>query len=246
MASTADRRKTLAALAAERDRRTWRAVFGRRGAAVLLLLALLGLAGCWLLGFFSGPKEVAALRRIVDAQVVQMEAAARTGTPPDQVASVGTVMEQMRAVPRAYREQAAREAGRYFEARDRAEMDSYFALPADRRQAELDRRIRADEERRKTWQAERERREQQRAAAGGTDAANGPRGQGDAPRPAAQAGGPPGPGGGRRGGTEDSRNERSKRQIDRSTPEERARRAEYRRAVEERRTQLGLGSRRPG
>lgn len=245
MASTADRRKALSALAAERDRRAWRAVFSRRGAAVLLLLLALGLGGCWLLGFFSGPQEVAALRKLVDTQVVQMETAAQTGRPPDQVASMGSVMEQLRTVPRAYRDQAAREAGRYFEARDRAEMDSYFALPADRRQAELDRRIRADEERRKTWQAERERREQQRAAAGTAAAGSGPRRQGDAPQPAAQAGGPP-PGGGRRGGTEDSRNERSKRQIDRSTPEERARRAEYRRAVEERRTQLGLGARRPG
>ena len=247
MASMAERRKALAALAAERNRRAWRAMLGRRGAVVLLILLLLGLAGSWSLGFFSTPKEVVALRQLVDSRLVQMEAAARTGTPPDQVASTGSVMEQLRAVPRAYRDQAAHEAGRYFEARDRAEMESYFALPPDRRQAELDRRIRADEERRKAWQAERERREQQRAAGGTAATGDGRRGEGSSLGAQAQAGPPPGPGGGRRGGgTEDSRNERSKRQIDRSTPEERARRAEYRRAVEERRTQLGLGSRRPG
>ncbi|MGI9176508.1 MAG: hypothetical protein ACR2IT_01470, partial [Pirellulales bacterium] len=55
-----------------------------------------------------------------------------------------------------------------------------------------------------------------------------------------------GPGGGRRGGTEESRNERSKQRLDHSSPEQRAQQSEYRRAVEERRKELGLGPGRRG
>jgi hypothetical protein len=154
-------------------------------------------------------------------------------------------MQQTRELPREYREQAGRQIGRLFEARERADMASYFALPADKRQAELDRRIKAEEDRRKARQAERAKREQ--ATANGQVAATGAdRGGSGAPGgPPGGAGGAPagvGPPGGRRGGgTEDSRNDRMKQQIDRTTPEQRAQRAEYRRALEERRQQLGLG-----
>ena len=51
-----------------------------------------------------------------------------------------------------------------------------------------------------------------------------------------------GPSGGRRGGS----NERSKQRIDRSTPEQRAQQSEYRRAIEERRKELGLSPSRRG
>ncbi|MCE9629880.1 MAG: hypothetical protein K8S94_04060 [Planctomycetia bacterium] len=229
-ASMANRRQALAALAAERGGsqgatgRLW-----KRVALAVAILALLAFVAMWLLGFFSTPREIAEIRRLVDEQVVQLETAARTGTPPDQVAGYQNMRDTMRAVPRQYREQAGREFGRFFAARDQAEMDSYFALPPERRQAELDRRIKADEDRRKAWESERARREQQRRdAAGGNANASGP--------------GPTGtPSGRRGGGTEESRNLWGKRQIDRTTPEQRAQKAEYRRAVEERRIQLGLG-----
>jgi hypothetical protein len=124
-------------------------------------------------------------------------------------------------------------------------MGSYFALPPDKRQAELDRRIKVDEDRRKAWQAERERRDQRRGDAR-TASAGGDRGG-----PGGGGGGPGGAGGrppsGRRGsGTEESRNERSKQRIDRSTPEQRAQQSEYRRALEERRTKLGIPPSRRG
>lgn len=50
------------------------------------------------------------------------------------------------------------------------------------------------------------------------------------------AGGPP------RGGTEEDRNRWRKSMIDRTTPEQRARYVEYRRAMDERREQRGLPS----
>lgn len=76
---------------------------------------------------------------------------------------------------------------------------------------ELDRRLRAEDERRKAWQA---RRDAQRDGGGG------------------------GPGAGIR--TEEGRNLRAKARIDQSTAESRARRAEYRRLRDQRRVELGL------
>jgi hypothetical protein len=110
-------------------------------------------------------------------------------------------------------------------------MESYFNLPPERRQAELDRRIKAEEQRRQAREEERAKRESQRPApAAGSQPAGGPGGERS--------------GGGRgRSTTEEERNARSKRRIDRSSPQERAQRTEYRRAIDERRAQLGLPTR---
>jgi hypothetical protein len=229
-ASMTDRRQALAALAASRGRTDGRG--SRWKVAGVVLLVVLGMASAagWLLGSFSPPPELVALERFVDEEVSKLDAAARSGSMPEASAGFGAVMQQMRSLPREYREQAGRQMGRLVEARERAEMASYFALPADKRQAELDRRIKADEDRRNAWMAERAKRPQ--PSSNGQVAASG--GAGGTP-----SGG--GPAGGRRSSTEESRNERMKQQIDRTTPEQRAQRAEYRRAIEERRQQLGLG-----
>jgi hypothetical protein len=239
-ASMSDRRRAVAALAAQRRDEGAAGRFWKRAAASLALLALLTLAVLWFLGFFSTPEQVAEIRDLVDQQVAQFERAGRGEVPFDSGPGVGAVMAKMREMPREYRQQAGQQMSRFFEARERAEMASYFALPPERRQAELDRRIKADEDRRKTWEAERARRDETRQAAG-----DGPRGGPVADNTGGRDRGGP-PGGGRRGGTEESRNERSKRRIDRSTPEQRARQSEYRRAVEERRKQLGLSPGRRG
>jgi uncharacterized membrane protein YgcG len=241
-ATIANRRQAVAALAAERHGRGRSGRFWKRALVALLALACLSLLVMWLMGFFSTPPAVAEVAQIVDQQIVEYDRAARGEVPFNSVAAFGTVMQKMRDVPREYREQ---QMGRLWEARERAEMGSYFALPPDKRQAELDRRIKVDEDRRKAWQAERERRDQRRGDAR-TASAGGDRGG-----PGGGGGGPGGAGGrppsGRRGsGTEESRNERSKQRIDRSTPEQRAQQSEYRRALEERRTKLGIPPSRRG
>lgn len=246
MASTADKRRAAAALAAERHREGAGGRLLKRTALALLALALIAAPVLWAFGFFSTPKAVAEVKQFVDQQVAEYERVARGEVPYGSAPSTGAFFEKLRDVPREYRDQLGQQMGRLWEARERAEMASYFALPADKRQAELDRRIKADEDRRKAWQAEREKRDQQRAA--GSQQANTGGGRGGPGGPGGAAGGPGGggagggpPGGGRRGGgTEESRNERSKRRIDSSTPEQRAQQAEYRRAIEERRKQLGL------
>lgn len=258
MTTRADTRRTLAALAAERDREGRAGRILGRCLAALVVLALVVLPVLWLLGVFSTPPAVIEVRRLVDTQVEAYDRVSRGESPFDPAPVPRSVFEQVRAVPRAYREQVDRDLGRLWEARERAEMDSYFALTADQRRAELDRRIRADEERRRQWQAEREKRERERAASGGQIAAGGGQagsGGGGGGGGAAGGGGGGAPGGGRPnaapwgGGTQEARNQRMKERLDRTSPEQRARQAEYRRALDARRAQLGLsagGGRRGG
>lgn len=249
MASTADKRRAVAALAAEKNKQGAVARIATWAGGVLALLALIAMPVLWLLGFFSSPKAVAEIEQVVNQQLAEYDRVARGEVPFASVTSSRSMFEKMRDVPPQYREQVGQQMGRLWEARERAESASYFALPPDKRQAELDRRIKADEERRKQWQAERERRDQERASGG--QQAGGFAGRGGPPGGGPPGGGPPGggrgPGGGgtpdgNRRGSEEARNERSKRRLDQSTPEQRAQRSEYRRAMEERRTQLGMPS----
>jgi hypothetical protein len=231
-APTLDRRRALAELVRERDagrvsgRLVGRAIVG------LLLLALLALLGLWLGGGFSGvPPEVREIRQMVDGQIEQLRQAGRNELPLEAAAGgFDAVRERVRDLPPALQRQAGRELGRLYAARERAELDAFFNLPPERRPAELDRRIRAEEERRKAREAERTRREtqppQQAAVQGGGRAT--------------AAGGPPAAVPRGQSTTEEARNARRKSRIDNSSPQERARRTEYRRAMDDRRRQLGL------
>jgi len=226
----------------------------RRGRFIALtVLAAAGMIGVlWLSGLFAGtPAEVRAVRSVVDEQIAHLAAVGRNEAPlAYDASSFGTLMDRVRDVPREHRDAVRQEMGRLFEARERAELDSYFATPPDRRLAELDRRIKAEEERRKVREAEWARRQAERTRAAETPGAGAANAGQD--RPArdggrAGGGGPPdrGAGGrpagaGRRDGTEESRNARSKTRLDATTPERRAMQAEYRRQMDERRRQLGL------
>jgi hypothetical protein len=232
MATTiSDRRQALAELARARraDGSAGRTL--RVSAVAVAVLGLMALCGLWLSGRWSTPPELLAVRASVDGQIAEvMEAARSGGAAAVDNGSFGNVFEMIRQVPEAYREQARGEIGRLFEAREAAEVESYFALPPDRRAAELDRRIKAEEERRRAREAERS---QRTAEAGGRP--GGP--------PGARGGGPP-PGGRRRDSSEEGRNARSKQYLDKTSAESRARRTEYRRAKDQRRIQLGLAPRR--
>jgi len=234
MMSQADRRRLVAALAKERDERSAGGRMARRAAAIgLILLCLMALG--WGLRFFSQPRAVADVERLVEKQVAEYDRVARGEVPFASAPSFGAVRDKLRDVPREYREQVGEQMGRLWEARERAEMASYFHLPPTQRQAELDRRIKAEEARRQAREAERAARDRARPSNGqqaGGGGQQGPRGGG--------------PGSAGQGGpvsvarTEDGRNERIKRRIDQTTPEERSMRAEYRRAMDARRRQLGL------
>jgi hypothetical protein len=265
MATAAGRREALAELVRDRQQASGdsRRRLARIAGMVAAVAALIGLV-IWLFGPARTPPELRAVQAAVDAEMARLAAVARNEQPFDGDSGMGTIMQQMRTVPREQREQAWREMGRLYEARETAAVNSFFALPAAERQAELDRRIRAEDERRQAreaaWAAARERasaRSGERGGGGrggerGTNERGGSeRGGSPWAGRSSQAGGAGGPqtggqttgGGGAPAGrgawTEESRNDRSKSAIDRTSPEQRARRAEYRRLVAERRAQMG-------
>ena len=237
----------------EKKRSRWVAA----GMAALLMTAGLGL---WAL-LAPAPAAVAEIRSLVDEEVARLAKVSRNEIPysssgPD----MGEWFQKFRDVPEGYRDEVRREMGRLFSARERAATGSYFALPPAQRKAELDRRIKAEDARRQQWMAERAARSQNDRPGNpqtGPNAGPGPGGrpgpgrEGGNPGEAQRGGGPqrgPTDQAGRRRGprTEDSRNEWMKRRIDGSSPEERARQTEYRRAMTERREQLGLSPGRGG
>lgn len=257
MGSMTEKRRALAELAAQRDREGRVGRILMRSALVLVLLLLVAPVVLWACGFFTTPQPVAEMRQLVDRQVAEYDRVARGEVPFASAPGSDAVFEKLREMPRDLRDQAGREMGRLWEARERAELGSYFALPPQERQAELDRRIKAEEDLRRKWQEARERREQERARAGQSATAaggqggdvRGPAGTGPPGGPGGATGNAPGGGGPRVAATEDVRHKRMKRRIDRTSPEERAWQAEYRRALEARREQLGLqasGGRRGG
>jgi hypothetical protein len=166
----------------------------------------------------------------------------------------------MRDMSPEVRAQARDEMERLLRAREKAEQQSYFAMPPQERQKELDRRIKAEEARRQQ-RASRNRGNggnggPGQAGAGGKggeskkvllgrDGANGGAAQANAagsPRNAG-GGGQAGGGGrpaGTRGSSDEARTARSKRRIDSTDPDERAQNAEYRRQLDLRRQQLGI------
>ncbi|MFM8414630.1 MAG: hypothetical protein ACKOCX_07890 [Planctomycetota bacterium] len=231
-ATVSARRQALADIARARHDRDSTAQNLRTAAVGLAIAILLVASILWLAGFFSTPREVLAVRALVDERVAELGRVARNEIPLSYEGdSFRPMFETMRQVPEAYREQARQEIGRLFEARETAEVDSFFGMPPERRTAELDRRIRAEEERRKAWQA---RRDEQRSAAGdGRPSADGGSGR-------ARTDGGGRPAGGWGNATEEGRNQRAKARIDRSTAESRARRTEYRRQKDQRRIELGL------
>jgi len=199
-------------------------------------LCLAALAGLWLAGYFSTPREVLAVRAAVDGQVAELEKMSRGEVPFGEGSqSFGPIMQAMRDVPEQYRDQARGEMGRLFEAREAAEVNSYFAVPPEQRAAELDRRIKEEEARRARWEADRDRRMAGRG---------GPQAGGGSPQAAAQAGAGAAPSRRRGDGSEESRNDRSKQRLDQTSAASRARSTEYRRAKDQRRIQLGLEPRR--
>jgi hypothetical protein len=216
-----------------------RVIFGLTGAAGLVWLVL------WLGGFLSTPKEVLKIRALVDAEIAKLDKVARNEAPySNDWSSMGEVFGRMRDIPDGARDQVRAEVGRLFRARERAELASYFALPPAKRQAELDRRIKAEQERAKARERERASRAASRETGGGQGQGRpqadgrpqgGPNGGGAAGGP--PGGGPPGQPGSR---TDEQILARRKERLDQSSPEERARSAEYRRAMTVRREQLGI------
>ena len=192
--------------------------------AVAAIVALLAMLCLWGFGFFRTAPEVLAVRTLVGEQVKHYVSVGHNEKPSSgENPAMGQIMEMVRDLPPNLRPQVERDTQRLFQAAMDSQVNSFFNLPPQSREAELDRRIKEQE-------SDRKRRDAERAARGADDRQNAGSGGG--------GGGPPGGGG--RGGSEDNRNNWRKKMLDRTSPDERAKQTEYRRAMEERRQQLGL------
>jgi hypothetical protein len=212
--------------------------------AVIAGLVLLALIAAWFMGWISFWTDP----RVVEIQQLQQEAQKQFGegggpkTIAEATAAVtamNTIRTKVESLPPHLRPQVEREGGSMFRSAFRARIDSYFAASPEKRQAELDRQIDQEEMMRKAFDAG-------RAIAGvfgggqGSQAAGGTAQGGTAPG-GTSGGGPPAPTGSSSGSSsEESRNKWRKSMIDRTTPEQRSRYVEYRRAMDERREQRGL------
>lgn len=143
--------------------------------------------------------------------------------------------KEVRELPEAYQQQFYRSMGNIRERREEQKLDEYLKLTKLERRKYLDKEIAEGEKRRKEWEA---RRKQREVESGNRSAgANGGGGGGPGGPPNATAGGPP-RGDGNRGGWGGGRSMSAR--LDRTTPEQRAKMAEYRRDMENRRKELGL------
>jgi hypothetical protein len=247
----------------------------RKAIRWLLLLIAVGFLAflvAWLLGYVRLTTDP----RIVEIQKLQAEAQKTfmaNGGPQtlDDAKAVVTSMNQIRekidALPEGMRREAGRRSGSVFRSTMQNRISTYFSLPPDQRQAELDRQIKQDDLFRKAWEGSRPAGGPGGAAgagavAGGGQAGGGQTGGGQAGggqtggaggagSGGTASGGGGGPGGGSRGpgsggpprnGNEEDRNRWRKNIIDSTTPEQRAKYVEYRRAMEARREQLGTPS----
>lgn len=205
-------------------------------------LALVGFLVAWLGGWFRFTTDP----RVAEIVTMQEEARARyaaNGGPSSLVDATAAVVEmnsirgKIEALPPHLRPQVERAGGGMMRDVFRNRIDAYFNAPPEKRQAELDRQIAQEEIMRQAFEAGRSL--MGAGAGGGQNGAGGGTGNtGGAAGGAGRTGG----GGPPQGGTEGDRNRWRKNMIDRTTPEERARYAEYRRAMEQRREERGLPS----
>jgi hypothetical protein len=220
--------------------------------AVLAGIAVLAVLVAWFLGWISFGTDP----RVAEIQKMQEEARAQfaEGGGPRTVVeataavtAMNTIRAKVDALPPHLRPQVERQGGSVFRTAMRARIDSYFTAPPEKRKAELDRQIDQEEMMRKAFEAGRTVAGMfGGGAGGGQPAGQGGSGQGASSQAGGGAGGAGGPGGGSRpggppqGGSEEDRNRWRKSMIDSTTPEQRARYVEYRRAMDERREQRGL------
>ena len=204
-------------------------------AAILGGLALLAFLVAWLLGWirFTTDPRVLEIRAMQEEARQKMTASGGPKTMAEvtaAMASMGQIRDKIEALPPNLRQQVEQSGGSMFREAFRARMDEYLTAPPQQRLAVLDRQIDQEEMMRKAFEAGRG----AMAALGGGGGNAGGGGSGNA------ASGGNASRGSRGSRTEEDRNKWRKSMIDRTTPEQRARYVEYRRAMEDRREKRGL------
>ena len=209
--------------------------------AVIGLIALVAFLIAWLGGWIRFTTDP----RVTEIQKLQDEARQKfvvTGGPTtiaeatEAVTMMATIRQKVEALPANLRPQAERSGGSVFRSAMRQRIDAYFKLPPAQRQAELDRQIKQEEMMRKAFETA----SSVAGFFGGGPPGGGPPGGGQGSGQAG-GGGPPG-GGPPQAPSQDRSNKWRKEIIDSTTPEQRARYVEYRRAMDQRRKELGMPS----
>ena len=248
--SAGEARRALASLESDTRTSSPSGLLGwlRRLVLAAIILALMILLWGTAMGWFSTPAQVIEVRATINQQIAELDKIGKGELPYDGGPNMGKVFGSMRDLPEGMRNQVRRDIGRLMQANDRAEVNSFFQVPPAQRQAELDRRIKAEDDRRKQFMADRGKRGADRGQQ--PDRNGGQQGQAGGGGGGPGGGGPGGPGGGRGpgggggprgGGSEEDRNNRRKSMLDNTDPVQRTRRTEYRRQMDERRQQTGAG-----
>lgn len=208
--------------------------------AGVALLALLAFLVAWLGGWIRFTTDP----RVVEIQKLQEDARqkfAANGGPQtladatEAVTAMATIRQKVEALPANLRPQVERSGGSMFRSAMRQRIDAYFALPPAKRQAELDRQIKQEDMMRKAFETA----SSVAGFFGGGPPGGGPPGGGQG---TGQGGGGPPGGGATQGASQENVNKWRKGIIDSTTPEQRARYVEYRRAMDQRRKELGIPS----
>ncbi len=190
-----------------------------------VVLFSIGLGVYW---WRSGPAPDPAVERVVAMQAQIMPAEGKRPSVDQQVQAMTEMGKNMRELSPEQRQQVFERSG--FRERIRRDLDTYFELPVEKRKAFLDERIDEMENMRKAFQKMREQNEKNGGTAGG--------GPGGGPF----GGGGPGGGNGASGSAtpRPTRHERMRGMLDSTTPEERARGAEFFSDLMKRREERGL------
>ena len=218
----------------------------RRGlawwAAVLVGVGLLALLVAWLLGWFRVTTDP-RVQEVLQLQEEAMQKFAANGGPQtveeanEAVATMESILDKVQSLPVPLQEQVGKRSSSMFHTMKRAEVNAYYNAPPHKRREVLDRQIRMDETMKQAFSAAL----MADFIAGSVGSAepsggNSRRGGGSAPAAGGPAAGP-------QQSTPPASIDRhagEKRVIDATTPQQRARDVEYRRANEVRRVQLGL------
>ena len=200
-----------------------------RWLAALAVLAALALLGAWWLGWFGAavdPRvaEIRKQREELAAKYPNGAAPTDLGAATAMATEMASIRQKIEALPEHLRPQAERGGGSMVRTAMRARINAYFNAPPAQRDAVLDRQIDEMEVMRKAFEA----------AGKVTAAFGGGGGGGASPSATPPFGGPP------RSTNEEERNKFRKGIIDRTSPAERARYVEYRRAIDERREKRGM------
>lgn len=195
---------------------------------IVTAAVLLSASSVWAFLYFRTPSPTSDLASIAKYVATDKFAALPSDKQKAYIDSLMKDQEALRAVDPEVR-RAAWEAAR--DLRERQELQDYFKLSPEDRKKHLDERIKAEEERRKQWQA--------RAA---TRPTSRPAGEGRGPGGDGQGRPQGGPGGGGGGGGPGGRGspERQKGRLENTDPGTRAQMSQYRADMAQRRAELGI------